>query len=136
MAYEEITALLGGWDGFELIGVERTAATETHPIPEIVLKLQPVRGAPKRCSGCGEIVGATHEVAERRGRDLPSRGAQAWGADGAWNEPALVTLTGGVGRHIACPLYVHVRTGRTAIGSVNYAKLVRGDEIAVSASGD
>lgn len=23
MAYEEITALFGGWDGFELVGVER-----------------------------------------------------------------------------------------------------------------
>ena len=78
MAYEEITALLGGWDGFELIGVERTAATETHPIPEIVLKLRPVRGAPKRCSGCGEIVEAMHDVSERRVRDLPIMEAETW----------------------------------------------------------
>jgi hypothetical protein len=50
MAYEEITALLGGWEGFELAGVERKPATEANPIPEIVLKLQPVPSAPKRCS--------------------------------------------------------------------------------------
>ena len=32
MAYEEVTALLGGWEGFELVGVTRTAASETHPL--------------------------------------------------------------------------------------------------------
>lgn len=79
MAYEEITALLGGWDGFELVGVERKGASETHPIPEILLKLQPVRGGtPKRCSRCGEIVEAVHDVSERRVRDLPILEAETW----------------------------------------------------------
>lgn len=78
MAYEEITALLGGWEGFELVGVERRAASETRPIPEIVLKLQAVRGAPKRCSGCGEIVEIVHDMAERRVRDLPILEAETW----------------------------------------------------------
>lgn len=78
MAYEEIAALLGGWDGFELVGVERRAATASHPIPEIVLQLQPVRGAPKRCSQCGERVDAVHDVSERRVRDLPIMEAETW----------------------------------------------------------
>jgi len=28
MAYDEITALLGGWEGFELTGVQRESATD------------------------------------------------------------------------------------------------------------
>ncbi len=78
MAYEEITALLGGWEGFELVGATRTAVSETHPIPEIVLKLEPVRGAPKRCSRCGEVVDVVHDVSERRVRDLPIMEAETW----------------------------------------------------------
>lgn len=62
MAYEEITALLGGWEGFELIGMEREAG------PQIVLRLRPVPTAVKRCSGCGEVVGAVHETSEQRVR--------------------------------------------------------------------
>lgn len=78
MAYEEITALLGGWKGFELVGVERTPATAAHPVPAIVLTLRPVRGVPKRCSQCGEILDAVHDVTERRVRDLPIRDAETW----------------------------------------------------------
>lgn len=65
MAFEEITALLGGWEGFELAGMTREAG------PRIVLRLRPVDGAEKRCGGCGEVVGAVHETTERRVRDLP-----------------------------------------------------------------
>lgn len=72
MAYEEITALLGGWDGFELIGVERAAG------PQIVLRLQPLHTATKRCSGCGDMVTAIHETTERRVRDLPILDAATW----------------------------------------------------------
>lgn len=78
MAYEEITALLGGWEGFELVGVTRTAASETHPVPAVVLTLEPAAGAPKRCSRCGEIVEAVHDVSERRVRDLPIMEAETW----------------------------------------------------------
>jgi len=72
MAYDEITALLGGWDGFELVGVERA------PGPQIVLHLRPVVGAPKRCSRCGEIVREIHDTSERRIRDLPILDAETW----------------------------------------------------------
>lgn len=72
MAFQEITALLGGWEGFELVDVQRTAG------PEIVLRLQPVAGASKRCSGCREVVAAIHETTERRVRDLPILEAATW----------------------------------------------------------
>lgn len=78
MAYDEITALLGGWEGFELVGVERRAATAADPTPEIVLTLQPVPSAPKHCSRCGEMVAEVHDAAERRVRDLPILDAETW----------------------------------------------------------
>jgi transposase len=78
MAYEEITLLLGGWEGFELVGVERKAATNTHPAPEIILTLQSVNEAPKRCSRCGEVVTEVHDTTMRRVRDLPILDAETW----------------------------------------------------------
>lgn len=37
MAHEEITALLGGWDGFEIVGVRRRTAGDAAPEVEIEL---------------------------------------------------------------------------------------------------
>jgi len=78
MAYEEITALLGGWEGFELVRVERIPASPTQPAPQILLTLRPVSTHATRCSGCGEIVAERHDVAERRVRDLPILEAETW----------------------------------------------------------
>jgi transposase len=78
MAYEEIAALLGGWDGFELVGVARAPASPTQAAPQILLTLRPVPGHAKRCSRCGEIVEEIHDVAERRVRDLPILEAETW----------------------------------------------------------
>ena len=78
MAYDEITALLGGWEGFELTGVAREPASATQPVPRIVLALRPMPNAPKRCSRCGEIVHDVHDVSERRVRDLPILEAETW----------------------------------------------------------
>ena len=72
MAFEEITALLGGWEGFELVGVERA------PGPEIVLRLQRAPSVPPRCSGCGELVAELHDTTERRVRELPILDATTW----------------------------------------------------------
>lgn len=75
MAYDEITALLGGWEGFELVGVARTTGPDG---PEIILTLRPVAGAAKRCSQCGAVVTEVHETTERRIRDLPILDAATW----------------------------------------------------------
>ena len=72
MAFEEITALLGGWEGFELVGVQR------EPGPQIVLRLQRVTTSATRCSRCGELVAEIHETTERRVRDLPILDAATW----------------------------------------------------------
>lgn len=78
MAHKEITALPGDADGFELVAVDRNAATEAYSSHEIVLRLRSVHGAPKRCSRCGEIVDIVHEVSGRRVRDLPIMEAETW----------------------------------------------------------
>ena len=75
MAYEEITALTGGWPGFELVGMTRDESTAP---PTITLRLQPIVGLPKTCSGCGQRVEAIHDVSERRVRELPILDATTW----------------------------------------------------------
>src|SRR5712691_7670446 len=78
MAYDEITALLGGWPGFELIMVAREGPTAARPTPRIVLTLQAVPGHPKTCSRCGGLVTAVHDVTPREVRDLPILEAETW----------------------------------------------------------
>lgn len=77
MAYDEISALLGGWDGFELVAVERQSAQGVGA-PQITLTLRAVPGVPKHCSGCGAVVAAVHDASERRVRDLPILEAETW----------------------------------------------------------
>lgn len=78
MAYEEITALLGGWPGFELVAVAREGPTPGHATPRIVLTLRAVPGVAKTCSRCGEPVQVLHEVTPREVRDLPILEAETW----------------------------------------------------------
>jgi transposase len=78
MAYEEITALLGGWPGFRLVGVRREGVTAERPVPRVVLTLEGVPGQVRRCSRCGEIVGEVHDVTPREVRDLPILDAETW----------------------------------------------------------
>ena len=78
MAYREITALLGGWPGFELVDVQREEPTPERPTARIVLTLQPLPGHPKTCSRCGQAVTAVHDVTPRDVRDLPILDAETW----------------------------------------------------------
>lgn len=78
MAYEEITALLGGWPGFELVGVAREGPTPARPTPRIVLTLRAAPGVAKTCSRCGDVVTAVHDVTPREVRDLPILDAETW----------------------------------------------------------
>src|SRR6266568_4529735 len=78
MAFQEITALLGGWPGFELIGVEREEPTAARATARIVLTLQAIPGYPKTCSRCGQTVTAVHDVSPREIRDLPILEAETW----------------------------------------------------------
>lgn len=78
MAYEEITALLGGWPGFELTGVRRERGSGNRPVPRIILELASVPGAERRCSRCGTAVAEVHDVTPRWVRDLPILDADTW----------------------------------------------------------
>lgn len=78
MAYEEITALLGGWPGFVLVGVTREPAPAPDRPARIVLDLAPAPDAVRHCSRCGEAVAAVHEVTPRLVRDLPILDADTW----------------------------------------------------------
>ena len=51
MAYPEITAVLGGWEGFEIVGVRRETPPDTGPRVEI--ELAPLADWLRRCSRCG-----------------------------------------------------------------------------------
>lgn len=76
MAHEEIGAVLGGWDGFEIIGVRRSAPPGAAP--EVEIELGRVATHPGRCSGCGSAVAEIHDITMRRIRELPILDAQTW----------------------------------------------------------
>jgi transposase len=78
MAFAEITSLLGGWPGFELVEVKREEATRQQPSPRIILTLQAVPGQAKTCSRCGRVTTAIHDVSPREVRDLPILDAETW----------------------------------------------------------
>lgn len=78
MAYEELSEILGGWEGFELTGVTRKPVSSEQSVPQLVLELKPLPDFPKRCSRCGEIVVEIHDITERRVRDLPVMDWDTW----------------------------------------------------------
>ena len=68
MADEDCISRLGGWVGYRASGWHHELRG-THRW--VVIELVPDRGHQRRCSGCGEIVGAIHDRSVRRIRDLP-----------------------------------------------------------------
>lgn len=77
MTKEELTRLLGGWEGYSLNSLERHEPTEGGR-PQIRLTLEPEPTREKRCSGCGDIVQAIHDTEDRWVRDLPILDAETW----------------------------------------------------------
>lgn len=76
MAYEEITALLGGWAGFEIRAVERTPSE--RGTPQITITLASLAHQPRQCSQCGHATTEVHDVTPRRIRELPILDAETW----------------------------------------------------------
>lgn len=68
MGPEQCISRLGGWEGYELVAdwKERRGAESW-----CVLKLEPIRGYRRCCSGCGRATQAIHDCQPRRVRDLP-----------------------------------------------------------------
>ncbi len=67
-------AWLGGWEGYEVGGVER----ENGEDPEIWIYLTPAPIGEMICEGCGGRVRELHEIVYRQVRDLPILDARTW----------------------------------------------------------
>ena len=68
MATADIIAQLGSWDGYE---VESCWEEQRGGQRWCVVRLRPVPGRERECSGCGARCVAIHDSEERRVRDLP-----------------------------------------------------------------
>lgn len=66
MGYEQITEILGTWEGYRLDRAVRSEDGGT-----ISLVMQADGSAWPRCSGCGRKVPKVHDRVSRRVRDLP-----------------------------------------------------------------
>jgi transposase len=78
MAYEEITALLGGWPGFAIERVTREPGGGRPSAPQITITLVAVPGTPRTCSRCRQATTTVHDVSVRRVRELPILEAETW----------------------------------------------------------
>ena len=68
MAQAQCIARLGGWEGYE---IEAEQDEQRGALRWCVIRLRPVTGRGRCCSGCGQSVPAIHDLEERRIRDLP-----------------------------------------------------------------
>lgn len=76
MSKEELSKILGGWEGYRLGSCERFAAGRKGPQAEVWLELMAVAGVEMVCSGCGRPTTQLHDATERWVRDLPILDAQ------------------------------------------------------------
>lgn len=77
MTAQECIGRLGGWEGYVPGTIDRFEAGDKGPTAQVWIVLHRQRG-PMRCSGCGQIVDACHDVTDRWIRDLPVFDAQTY----------------------------------------------------------
>ena len=77
MLDKQYIAQLGGWQGFEVVLIERRLG-EQGEADEIWIDLFPDRERPMTCSGCGQVSECIHDWTERWVRDLSAWGAQTY----------------------------------------------------------
>lgn len=73
MSTDEITRLLGSWEGYCIGSIERHLTDGTQ---QICIELLPATRKRQRCSACGGPVAGVHEYRLRRVQDLPILGAR------------------------------------------------------------
>jgi transposase len=73
---DELSRLLGGWEGYVLGTVGRHVQDDGRT--EVWIELLPRSAHPRRCHGCGQMTTAIHDTEERWVRDLPILDAQTW----------------------------------------------------------
>jgi transposase len=78
MLHEEITEVLGGWQGYSIGGITRYPEEGEGITGRYVIELQPLPSRVLICDGCGQEVHTVHEMVERIVRDLPIFDATTW----------------------------------------------------------
>src|SRR5262249_29949287 len=68
VAANDIIAQLGGWEGYEVV---ESCEEQRGERRWCVIRLQPLAGQGRCCSGCGEMSWRVHDTELRRVRDLP-----------------------------------------------------------------
>ena len=71
MSREQVTWILGEWEGYDVGTVGRSRAGQKGPTAQVWIELVPRRDRPMICSGCGRTVQEVHETTARWVRDLP-----------------------------------------------------------------
>lgn len=72
MSKTDVTAVIGGWEGYSLGTIGRfEIGQEGRVRAEVMIELLPIRGHPRICSGCGEVCESIHDTTEREVRELP-----------------------------------------------------------------
>ena len=76
MSGQDITAVLGVWEGYRIGTVGRFEAGEKGSTAEVWIELLPDPRHSMVCGGCGQVVTQVHETTQRWIRDLPILDAQ------------------------------------------------------------
>ena len=76
MTESELSAVLGGWEGYAIFVVDRVEP-EGQP-PQVWITLEPIPGRPAVCSGCQQKRLTIHDVEYRWIRELPILDADCW----------------------------------------------------------
>ncbi len=76
MSKEQITEVLGRWEGYRIGTVGRFEAGVKGPAAQVWIELLPEPGRPMICDGCGQEVAPVHETTKRWVRELPILDAQ------------------------------------------------------------
>lgn len=71
MPSEEVTALLGEWEGYRVGFVQRHEPDQEGAGPYVWIELIRKSDVPMICSGCGQACERYHDWEERWIRDLP-----------------------------------------------------------------
>jgi transposase len=78
LSKQDITRLLGGWEGYRIGTIQRFEPGEKGDLAEVWIELMPLKRRRMKCSGCGRLVSTLHDISERWIRDLPVLDARTW----------------------------------------------------------
>jgi transposase len=76
LSKDDLTAVLGEWEGYRIGTAGRFEAGEKGPTAQVWIELIPDYSRPMICSGCGQETHQLHDLTERWIRDLPIFDAQ------------------------------------------------------------